>query len=145
MSTILAKPVGDRCNLSCTHCFYHPEIGGPRAVMSEATLTAMTRSFLAVGESPTIFAWQGGEPTLAGVEFYRRARALQQQYARPGQEVINAFQTNGLLIDEQWAGFFAEHNVLVGLSIDGPPDCHDPLRRTAAGDGSHAAATAAWR
>ena len=145
MSTILVKPVGDRCNLSCTHCFYHPELGVPRAVMSEATLTGMTRRFLAEGESPTIFAWQGGEPSLAGIQFYRRALALQEQYAQPNQAVVNAFQTNGLLIDEEWAGFLAERRVLVGLSIDGPPECHDPLRRTAAGGGSHAAAVSAWR
>lgn len=145
VSTILVKPVGDRCNLSCTHCFYHPELGVPRAVMSEATLTAMTRSFLAEGDSPTIFAWQGGEPSLAGIQFYRRALALQEQYAQPNQAVVNAFQTNGLLIDEEWAEFLAERRVLVGLSIDGPPECHDPLRRTAAGGGSHAAAVSAWR
>ena len=145
MSTILVKPVGDRCNLSCTHCFYHPELGGRCAVMEEATLAAMTRGFLAEGESPTIFAWQGGEPTLAGIAFYRRALALQERFARRGQTVVNAFQTNGVLLDREWAEFFAEHRVLVGLSIDGPPDCHDPLRRTAEGGGSHAAAAAAWR
>jgi len=141
----LVKPVGDRCNLACTHCFYHPGTGGAASVMEERTLAAMTAAFLEAGESPTIFAWQGGEPTLAGIDFYRRALELQRKLSRPGQRVVNTFQTNGVLIDEEWADFLTESNFLVGLSIDGPAACHDPLRHTATGEGSHARAVHAWR
>ena len=114
-------------------------------VMEESTLAAMIRGFLSEGASPTIFAWQGGEPTLAGVEFYRRALVLQRRFAPQGQRVVNTFQTNGLLVDGEWADFFAENNVLVGLSIDGPAEHHDAMRRGADGRPSHSSAVEAWR
>ncbi len=152
VSTALVKPVGDRCNLACRYCYYHPSSGRigaapssgrPGAVMEEATLAAMTREFLAEG-SPTVFAWQGGEPTLAGLGFYRRAVELQRGLAGEAQQVVNTFQTNGLLVDDEWAGFLAEQRFLVGLSLDGPADCHDMMRVDAGGAGSHARVVAAW-
>jgi len=112
--------------------------------MDEATLGAMTRAFLEEGESPMVFAWQGGEPTLAGRDFYQRALELQQRFTQEGQHVVNTFQTNGVLIDRDWARFLAENSFLVGLSIDGPADVHDAMRRTAGGGVSHALAVRAW-
>lgn len=144
MPTILVKPVGDRCNLACTYCFYHPDTGLPPGTMDEPMLAAMTRAFLAERESPTIFAWQGGEPTLAGLEFYRRALDLQGRFAGQGQRVVNTFQTNGVLIDRDWAEFLAGNNFLVGLSIDGPADVHDAMRLGPDGGPSHSLALRAW-
>jgi uncharacterized protein len=145
VATVLVKPVGDRCNLACRYCFYHPGTGRPAAVMEEETLSAMTRAFLSEGESPTVFAWQGGEPTLAGLDFYRRALALQRRFPSQGRRVVNTFQTNGILMDDEWADFLAENEFLVGLSIDGPADAHDAIRRASDGSPSHALAVAAWR
>ncbi len=114
-------------------------------VMDENVLAATVRAFLAEGVSPTVFAWQGGEPTLAGVEFYREALRLQMRFAGRGQRVINTLQTNGVLIDDEWARFLAANRFLVGVSIDGPGDAHDAVRRSPAGVGSHASAVRAWR
>ena len=113
--------------------------------MDERVLAATIHRFLGEGNSPTVFAWQGGEPTLAGREFYRTALEGQKRFASQGQRVINTFQTNGVLIDEAWAGFLAESQFLVGLSIDGPAEMHDALRQSAEGSGSHVLATRAWR
>lgn len=143
--TALIKPVGDRCNLACNYCFYRPGTGRPGVVMRERVVAATIQRFLAEGNSSTIFAWQGGEPTLAGVEFYQTALDWQKRLAGPGQRAINTFQTNGVLIDEKWADFLTENQFLVGLSIDGPADLHDAMRRSVAGSGSHALATRAWR
>lgn len=145
MSTVLVKPVGDRCNLACRHCYYHPGTGGPGAVMERPVLGAMTRGFLAEGESPTVFAWQGGEPTLAGIEFYQRALETQARFAAEGQRAANTLQTNGVVVDDAWAEFLAQNDFLVGLSIDGPAECHDTVRQHADGRGSHAEAVRAWR
>ena len=145
MPTVLVKPVGDRCNLACRYCFYHPGTGSPEAVMEDDVLEAMTRRFLALGESPTIFAWQGGEPTLAGLDFFRRALVLQRRFAAEGQRVANTLQTNGLLMNDDWASFLAENDFLVGLSIDGPAECHDVFRRGRNNNPSHSLALRAWR
>ncbi len=89
------------------------------------------------------FSWQGGEPTLAGIDFFRDAVELQERYRPPGAHILNALQTNGTLIDAGWATFLAEHGFLVGVSIDGPARMHDPLRRYPRGTGSHAHAVRA--
>ena len=145
MPTALIKPVGDRCNLACRHCFYHPGTGRPAAVMADDVLEATVRGFLIDESHPMIFAWQGGEPSLAGLDFYRRALELQRRFAREGQRIANTFQTNGVLVDDEWAEFLAANEFLVGLSIDGPAECHDALRRAADGSGSHSRAVRAWR
>ncbi len=112
--------------------------------MGEAALTAMTRAFLSEGSSPMVFAWQGGEPTLAGIEFYQRALALQRRFAADGQRVVNTLQTNGVLIDDDWAKFLRQEQFLVGLSIDGPAELHNAMRHTADGRPSHSSAVRAW-
>ncbi len=139
----MAKPSGPDCNLGCTYCFYlekaafYPQKNPHR--MSEATLEAYVREYIAAvpEEREVEFTWQGGEPTLLGLNFYRHIVALQRQYGR-GRRIANSFQTNGLLLDENWCAFFKEHDFLIGLSLDGPADIHDEYRRTKSGQPSHA-------
>ena len=98
--------------------------------MSEATLEAYIRQLLESHRTPQVtVAWQGGEPTLMGLEFFKRSVELVEQYRRPGQDVQHTFQTNGILLDDEWCAFFKEHNFLVGLSVDGPRELHDAYRR----------------
>jgi uncharacterized protein len=135
---VLCKPIGPLCNLACDYCFYlhkeelFPETKGAGFRMSDETLEEFTRQYLECqpDNAPEVnFAWQGGEPTLMGIDFYRRALALQAKYRRPGQRVTNALQTNGTLIDDEWAVFLKEHDFLVGISVDGPEELHDRFRR----------------
>ncbi|MBN2289014.1 MAG: anaerobic sulfatase maturase [Candidatus Glassbacteria bacterium] len=131
--TLLVKPVGSRCNLSCSYCFYlgtdeHLGVGRP-GVMPAGVLERMVGDYLSYGFPTSAFTWQGGEPTLAGLEFYKKAVELQMAHGRNGQAVANALQTNGVLLDERWAGFLAEYRFLVGLSLDGPQPLHDHYRK----------------
>ncbi len=130
---ILAKPSGPSCNLDCAYCFYleklryYPtEPGGVR--MAGDVLERYTRDCIALqaGDQVT-FAWQGGEPTLLGVDFFRRAVALQKQHAA-GRKISNTIQTNGILLDDAWGDFLAQEQFLVGISIDGPGELHDAYR-----------------
>jgi uncharacterized protein len=106
--------------------------------MSDGTLDTFVRQYIAAQPGGrVVFAWQGGEPTLLGVDFYRRAIELQRRYAR-GRVVENTLQTNGTLLDDEWGEFLKEHGFLVGISIDGPPPLHDRYRRDAQGQGSSA-------
>ncbi len=129
--SLLIKPAGADCNLRCRYCFYlgkqalYP--GGARR-MSEAVLTMLVRRTLALPFPMQTFAWQGGEPLLMGVEFFRKAVALQRRYARPGVQVVNCLQTNGTLIDAEWAAFFAQEKFLIGVSVDGPEAVHNEGR-----------------
>ncbi len=130
---VMAKPVGARCNLECRYCFYlekepayYPGTGVPR--MDDATLEAYVRDYLASQPGGEVnFTWQGGEPTLLGLEFFERVVRLQAHYAA-GRRVTNSLQTNGTLLDDAWAEFLARHGFLVGLSLDGPRALHDPYR-----------------
>lgn len=138
---LMAKPTGFRCNIACDYCFYVGKGEGtlksrqPQRHMDDATLAAYVRDYIAASPASEIeFAWQGGEPTLAGIPFFEKALALQAIHAR-GKTIHNALQTNGLLIDETWAKFLAEHHFLVGLSIDGPPELHDTYRHARNGRG----------
>ena len=144
---IMAKPVCGVCNLACQYCYYldkprtlYP--GVQRFMMDEPVLDTYVRQYLATQPVQANFGWQGGEPLLAGLEFYRRAVELQKEHGQSGQVVANALQTNGTLLDEAWCDFLAEHKFLVGLSLDGPPEWHDSFRRDRAGEPSFARA---WR
>ncbi len=135
--TVMAKPAGPACNLACAYCFYREKSSlfpsGAATLMGPEVLESFVRQYLECRPRGEVcFAWQGGEPTLAGLEFYRRAVELQARYAG-GRRVTNALQTNGVLIDDRWAEFLAEHRFLVGVSIDGPPQLHDRFRRDPAG------------
>jgi len=129
---IMVKPVGARCNLDCAYCFYLGNAhAGRRGGMSEELLERAIRQTIEAQDGPLIrFVWQGGEPTLRGLDFYRRAVELQQRYRPAGARVENALQTNGTLLDGDWARFLREHDFLVGVSIDGPGAFNDGLRRT---------------
>jgi uncharacterized protein len=140
---LLCKPIGPICNLRCEHCFYLEKRGlyprGERFRMSEATLERFIRQQIATqpdGAGEITFAWQGGEPTLMGLEFFRRAVALQKRYAPPGLHVTNSLQTNGTRLTAAWGRFLRDEGFLVGISIDGPAELHDRYRRDARGRGS---------
>ncbi|MBN1373599.1 MAG: anaerobic sulfatase maturase [Anaerolineaceae bacterium] len=139
---VMVKPRGAVCNLDCAYCFYltkeqlFPESSFR---MSDAVLESFTRQYIQAQRVPEVtFAWQGGEPTLMGLEFFERAVALQQQYCPPGMKISNSFQTNATLIDDEWARFFRRHNFLLGVSLDGPADLHDLYRRDKGGQPTHA-------
>jgi uncharacterized protein len=133
---IMTKPIGPICNLDCTYCFYlekeklYPgtKPGTKSWVMSGEVLQRYVREYVAAQPQDEVhFAWQGGEPTLLGVDFFRTVVELQQRYAN-GKTIHNALQTNGVLLDDEWGEFLAEHEFLVGVSIDGPRELHDCYR-----------------
>ncbi|GMW01005.1 MAG: anaerobic sulfatase maturase [Candidatus Hydrogenedentota bacterium] len=144
---LLIKPVGGDCNLRCDYCFYlralelYPD--EKRHQMPDDVLETIVRGLMEQRFPVSVFAWQGGEPTLAGLEFFQRAVALQRQFALPGQQVANALQTNGSLLDEAWCRLFRQHNFLIGLSIDGPEDIHNQYRKNIGGRGMWSSAMAA--
>lgn len=147
---VMAKPAGSACNLACSYCFYLSKQtlpGGPGAGhMDDESLELLVRQYIdGVTADEVVFSWQGGEPTLCGLDFFRRAVALQQKYAKPGQRIENDLQTNGTLLDEDWARFLKEHRFLVGLSIDGPRELHDTYRVTRRGAPTFAKVFAAAR
>lgn len=142
-ATALVKPASGDCNLGCTYCFYHGRPGDPyrnqsHRRMSETVLDAMVSQMLSENEAGAAFCWQGGEPALMGLEFYRRAVELMAVRGRKGQTVSNAFQTNGIALDREWVRFLREWRFFVGLSIDGPAAVHDLYRRSPRGRGTHA-------
>jgi uncharacterized protein len=139
---LMLKPAGAACNLACDYCFYREKAAlypGSALRMDDATLERVTAAYLGAHPGPEVtFGWQGGEPLLMGVDFFRRAVEVQQRYTRPGLRVVNALQTNGILLDDAWAEFFHAHDFLVGISIDGPADLHDAYRRDLGGGPCHA-------
>ena len=138
---LLAKPSGSTCNLDCTYCFFlSKEALYPNEAsrMSEATLETYVRQLLESHRTPEVtVAWQGGEPTLMGLDFFRRSVELVQEYRRPGQRVEYTMQTNGVLLDDAWCAFLKRHDFLVGLSVDGPEPMHDAYRVNRGGRGTH--------
>ena len=129
---VMAKPTGALCNLDCKYCFYlekeklYP--GRSAWAMSDDVLESYVRQYIEAQRVPVVtFAWQGGEPTLLGVDFFRKVIALQKRHGG-GKQIINAFQTNGVLLDDQWGEFLSENAFLVGISIDGPAQLHDRYR-----------------
>jgi uncharacterized protein len=137
---ILIKPASGSCNLSCDYCFYHDEADSRSTrsfgMMSIATLEAIVSKALAAEERECTFGFQGGEPTLAGLGFFKTFTALVKKYNTRNIKVSFALQTNGTLIDEQWATFFADNGFLVGLSLDGNAAMHDQYRKDSSGSGT---------
>ncbi|MFT4270296.1 MAG: anaerobic sulfatase maturase [Pantoea sp.] len=135
---VMAKPTGSRCNIDCTYCFYlHKEnlLHQERSAgMSDEVLEQFIRQYIdgQDGEQ-VVFSWQGGEPTLMGLEYFEKVITLQKKYQKPGQRIENDLQTNGILINDNWARFLKQHHFLVGLSIDGPAELHDRYRITRSG------------
>src|SRR5213592_1436653 len=130
---VLAKPTGAVCNLDCSYCFFLSKemlYPGSRFRMADELLEAYVRQLIeAHSRVPEVtISWQGGEPTLMGLDFFRRSVELVQRHRRPGQSVQYTIQTNGTLLDEEWCRFFHENKYLVGLSLDGPRELHDVYR-----------------
>lgn len=139
---VMVKPVGPICNLECSYCYY---LGTARFYerphqfrMSDEMLDTYVRQYIEASPGPVVhFVWHGGEPTLAGLDFYRRAVELQQRYLPEGWSCWNNLQTNGTLLDDEWCAFLAEAHFDVGLSIDGTPWLHDAQRKDHNGQGTY--------
>lgn len=135
---VMAKPTGAKCNLSCDYCFFLKKeqlYPGSTFRMADEVLEAYIRQTLEAHRVPQVtIAWQGGEPTLMGLDFFRRAVELEKKYARPGMRIENTLQTNGVLIDARWCRFLRENHFLVGLSLDGPRHLHDAYRHDKVGN-----------
>jgi uncharacterized protein len=134
---VMLKPAGSSCNLNCTYCYYlekkklYPSANDFR--MSHELLENFTKQFIEAHQVPVVtFTWQGGEPTLMGLDFFRRAIDLQKKYSG-AKKIENAFQTNGTRLNDDWCKFFTDNNILVGISIDGAEHNHDYYRRTLSG------------
>ena len=145
---VMAKPVGPVCNLECSYCYYletnhfytHPH----RFLMSDALLEKYISQYIEASAGPNVlFVWHGGEPTLAGLDFYRRAVELQKRYLPQGWTCWNNLQTNGILLDDEWCSFLADAKFDVGLSIDGTRWLHDACRKDPQGRGTYERAVAA--
>lgn len=138
---VLMKPASSLCNMSCRYCFYCDEASkreqNSYGFMTEETLKNIIRRTLPRAERTISYAYQGGEPTLRGLEFFERAVHYQKQYNQNRVRVFNALQTNGYAIDEAWCAFLRENDFLVGLSIDGTRDIHDTFRHDRAGSGTY--------
>ena len=135
---VMIKPGGSTCNLDCAYCFYLSKQtlpGGPGAGrISDEALERFVQQYIAGVTGPEIvFSWQGGEPTLLGLDFFRKVVALENKHAKPGQAIQNDLQTNGTLLNDEWCEFLKTNRFLVGLSIDGPREIHDRYRVTKGG------------
>lgn len=137
---IMAKPSGSACNLSCDYCFFLKKerlYPGSNFRMSDLVHEAYIKQLFEAHRVPQVtVAWQGGEPTLMGLDFFRRSIELQKKHQRPGLKVENSFQTNGILLDDDWCRFFRQNNFLIGLSLDGPKELHDFYRKDKGGRGT---------
>ncbi len=139
---VLAKPAGPNCNLACAYCYYLPKgdlYPGDRLRMPDDVLERYIRQMIETQSGSHVeIAWQGGEPTLVGIDFYRRAVELVERYRRPGMTVQLSLQTNGTRLDDEWCAFLGAHGFLVGLSIDGPAWLHNAYRVDRGGAPTHA-------
>ena len=133
---VMVKPVDSACNMRCSYCYYLNAPGSAAGgVMARGTLERLIKGYIDAAPGPVLsFTWHGGEPTLAGLDFYREAVALQKKYLPEGWECWNSLQTNGLLLDDAWCDFLAEARFDVGLSLDGTKDVHDAFRADAQGN-----------
>jgi uncharacterized protein len=137
---VLFKTVSSDCNLDCAYCYYRESLEGtrPGRRIEPATLEAFLSEYMQYISDAKVasLSWQGGEPTLAGIQFFQRAVALEAKYAVPGTTISNALQTNGILLDDRWGEFLAAYSFLAGVSLDGPEQVHDSVRRDRGGHGS---------
>ena len=137
--TIMVKPAGSACGMRCTYCYYlHTPGSSATGRMSTDTLRTMLRSYFSASPGPAVtITWHGGEPMLAGLDFFREAVKIEKELLPEGWECLNNLQTNGLLLDGEWCAFLAEEHFDVGVSIDGPAVIHDLYRKDAAGNGTY--------
>jgi uncharacterized protein len=145
---LLAKPTGAVCNLDCKYCFFLSKemlYPGSRFRMADDLLETYIRQLIESQQVPEVsLAWQGGEPTLMGLDFFRRSVELAEKYKRPGMAVNYTMQTNGTTLDDEWCTFFKEFNFLIGLSVDGPKEIHDTYRVNKGGAGSFDQVMGGW-
>jgi uncharacterized protein len=134
---VMAKPTGSACNLSCDYCFFlkkedlYPD---SNFRMTGEVHEAYIKQLLESHQTPEVtIAWQGGEPTLMGLDFFKHSLELQKKYAKPNTRIENTFQTNGILLNDEWCKFFHDNNFLIGLSLDGPERLHDTYRKDKGG------------
>lgn len=147
---VMAKPVGARCNLDCAYCYYLGKeallsSGAPRSMTDDLLESFIVERMQMPGDGNVHFEWHGGEPTLAGLDFFRRVVAVQRANQVRGRTITNGLQTNGTLLDEAWVSFLAGEGFSVGLSLDGPAGLHDRFRRSKSGQATHARVMRAWR
>ena len=137
---VMAKPAGARCNLDCAYCFFLKKeklYPASNFRMSDEVHEAYIQQLFEAHQVPQVtVAWQGGEPTLMGLDFLRRSVELQKKYQKPNTRIENTFQTNGILLNDEWCRFFHENNFLIGLSLDGPKELHDTYRKDKGGHGT---------
>lgn len=142
LHTILIKPASGMCNMRCDYCFYCDEMDNReqafRGMMSEETARNLIRKAMRQADREICFAFQGGEPTLRGIGFFRKVIEFEQRFNRNNVRVINTLQTNGYAIDDEWCRFFREHGFLIGVSVDGTEAVHDRYRHDAAGGATYA-------
>lgn len=137
---VLANPTGPLCNLNCSYCYYLEKealfCDSKSFAMDASTLEIFTRKYIHEQPGKQVnFVWQGGEPTLLGIDYYKTALSLQRKYGQ-GKEIMNSLQTNGTLLTDAWCQFFKDNNFLIGISIDGPEAVHDRYRLDKGGKGS---------
>lgn len=135
---VMWKTVSESCNLACDYCYYSRCNGRPGKIetIEDEVLEKFIQEYMEIKRGAVPFIWQGGEPLLAGINFFKKVVTLQAKYAPKNTLISNAIQTNGILINEEWANFFKKFNFLVGVSIDGPEDINDKRRITGSGKGS---------
>lgn len=137
---VFVKPAGPACNLRCEYCYYISKnslYGDKRSVIPDNLLEKYIIShFEASNNDTVIFSWHGGEPLLAGIDFYRRAVKFQKKHKPAGVKILNGIQTNGTLLTEEWCSFLASEGFMVGISLDGPEEIHDKNRKTSGDSGS---------
>lgn len=145
---LLSKPTGAICNLDCQYCFFLEKeqlYPGSKFRMADDLLETYIQQLLESHQTSEVtVAWQGGEPTLMGLEFFRRSLELVEKHKKPGQQVTHTLQTNGTLLNEDWGRFFKQHNFLIGLSVDGPQPLHDVYRVDKRGRGSFEQVMQGW-
>ena len=138
--SVLIKPSSGNCNLNCDYCFYRDTMSKRQQAnygfMSEETLEQVIKKILAYASGSCTIAYQGGEPTLRGLDFFKKSMEFQKKYNVNHVKIYNALQTNGSRLNEQWADFFKQNEFLVGVSLDGGPKIHDYYRKTVNGEGS---------
>jgi uncharacterized protein len=137
----MVKPIGPTCNLNCDYCYYLSKQGlldiKPGARMSDEVLESFIRQYIEQQNfKEVVFSWQGGEPTLLGLDFFKKVVELEKKYCPKHKRVENDLQTNGTLLDDEWCGFLADEGFFVGLSVDGPKELHDAYRTDKSGRGS---------
>lgn len=138
--TPIIKVVGERCNLKCSYCYYNHinQVPDKSRIMSKSILESFISQYLSIFDGPIVFVWHGGEPMLAGLDFYRAVVSFEEKYKTNRHIISNAIQTNGTLINKEWASFFKQHDFRVSLSIDGVNLIHDKYRVSSTGRGTSA-------